>query len=411
MQKSFHYYGTYCAAYLAGYSHEECLAIGYCSQLVDRCSKTFLKDVGGPQDAATTQLTSEMARAKNDPFGIREVTRIWASFHFLPHDLYANPGKGGKRYRNKFRLICGPNGSLVADTVHLAKGKSLQAAGIAMHVLADTWAHSYFAGTPSLVINNTNRFFVELVPDGTGAFIERPVKFRHNPTAEDDYEEGLYTNSVFQVNEEAVMNLGHGRAGHLPDLSFIRYRYAPAWGNYEEILKDNPSDFYHAFTQMVYALKYLHGEQDSFTTNTYDTESVEDLKDEIMLMLERRQHEDGACADWCALAQKLSGQEIPDFDLDAYREEYEQAPKNEKAGTFLDNFFQAALAHKGMVVDRIFTSGNPLAGRSSGFSDTAFESLTPENAAHGRVAPISAAREQAQEKVCAETSEVGGENG
>ena len=64
MQKSFHYYGTYCAAYLAGYSHEECLAIGYCSQLVDRCSKTFLKDVGGPQDAATTQLTSEMARSR-----------------------------------------------------------------------------------------------------------------------------------------------------------------------------------------------------------------------------------------------------------------------------------------------------------------------------------------------------------
>ena len=196
MQKSFHYYGTYCAAYLAGYSHEECLAIGYSAQLVDRCSRTFLKNVGGPLDAATTQLTSEMASAQNAPFGIRDVTRIWASFHFLPHDLYADPGKGGKRYRNKFRMICGPNGSLVADTVNLAKGKSLQAAGIAMHVLADTWAHSYFAGTPSLVINNTNRFFVELVPDEAGNVVERPVKFRHNPTAEDDYEEGLYTNSV-----------------------------------------------------------------------------------------------------------------------------------------------------------------------------------------------------------------------
>ena len=373
MQKSFHYYGTYCAAYLAGYSHEECLAIGYSAQLVDRCSRTFLKNVGGPLDAATTQLTSEMASAQNAPFGIRDVTRIWASFHFLPHDLYADPGKGGKRYRNKFRMICGPNGSLVADTVNLAKGKSLQAAGIAMHVLADTWAHSYFAGTPSLVINNTNRFFVELVPDEAGNVVERPVKFRHNPTAEDDYEEGLYTNSVFQVDEDAVMNLGHGRAGHLPDLSFIRYRYAPAWGNYEEILKDNPSDFFHAFTQMVYALKYLHGEHDSFSTNTYDFEAVEDLKEEIMRMLETRQHEDGACADWCALGQKLSGQAIPDFDLDTYRKEYEAAPKNGKEGTYLDRFFQAALAHKAMVVDRVFTSGNPLAGRSSGFSETGGE--------------------------------------
>ncbi|MBQ9021903.1 MAG: hypothetical protein IJ131_01840 [Eggerthellaceae bacterium] len=371
MQKSFHYFGTYCAAYLAGYSHEECLAIGYSAQLVDRCSRTFLKDVGGPQTAATTQLTSEMAKAKNDPFGIRDVTRIWASFHFLPHDLYADPGKGGKRYRNKFRMICGPNGSLLADTVRLAKGKSVQAAGIAMHVLADTWAHRYFAGTPSLVINNTNRFFVELVPDETGALVERPVKFRHNPTADDDYEKGLYTNSVFQVDEDAVMNLGHGRAGHLPDLSFARYRYVPAWGNYEEILKDNPSDFFSAFTQMVYALKFLHGEHDSFSTDTYDTEAVRSLKEDIMRILEARQHEDGACADWCALGQRLSGHSIPDFDLAAYRDEYEQAPKGEKSGTYLDFFFQAAMAQKAMVVDRVHASGNPLAGRSSGFDDAA----------------------------------------
>ena len=29
-----------------------------------------------------------------------------------------------------------------------------------MHVLADTWAHRNFAGTPSLVINNTTGYFV-----------------------------------------------------------------------------------------------------------------------------------------------------------------------------------------------------------------------------------------------------------
>ena len=55
MEKSFHYYGTYCAAYLAGCSHEESLEICYSAQLVDHCSKTFLKRIGGPLSAATTQ--------------------------------------------------------------------------------------------------------------------------------------------------------------------------------------------------------------------------------------------------------------------------------------------------------------------------------------------------------------------
>ena len=165
MERSFHYYGTYCAALLAGYSVEESQELCYSAFLVDKFSRTFLERIGGPDSAATTQLPVEMASARIDPIGLADITRIWASFHFLPYDLNAQVNKGGRKYRNKYRLICGPNGELVVDTVNLAKGKGLQAAGLAMHVLADTWAHRYFAGTPSLVINNTNRFFVELVPD------------------------------------------------------------------------------------------------------------------------------------------------------------------------------------------------------------------------------------------------------
>ena len=365
MQKSFHYYGTYCAATLAGYEHEESLQICYSAQLVDWFSKAYLKSIKGPIGAATTQLPSEMASAGSDPLGVRDVTRIWASFHFLPRDLNAEPGKGSKRYKNKFRMICGPNGSLVAETVELAKGKSPAAAGVAMHVLADTWAHQYFAGTPSLVINNTNRFFVELLPTPDGGFEERPVKFRHLPNVDDDIVEGRYTNTVFQATEDAVMNLGHGRAGHLPDYSFMRYRYAPSWGNYEEILKDNPSDYYHAFTQMVYALKYLRGtgEADAFELETYDTAAVAELEERLRTMLETRQSEEDTRAEWRALGEELSGHEIPDFDLDAYRNEYIEAPDDTKDETFLGQFILAALAQKSLLVSRMHASGNPLAGR------------------------------------------------
>ena len=139
MQADFHYYATYCAAYLAGYSHEEALALCYSDQFVS-----------ASVHAATSQSQAELVDTRADIVGLQDITRIWASFHFLPKDLYAKTPRATKTYKNKYRLICGPNGALVKDTVELAKGKSIQAAGIAMHVLADTWAHMNLQALPPL---------------------------------------------------------------------------------------------------------------------------------------------------------------------------------------------------------------------------------------------------------------------
>ncbi len=361
MQEDFHYYAAYCAAFLAGYSHEESLAVAYSDQFTDCCSRTLLTSLKAPAAAATTQLQLEMMDARTDLSGLQDITRIWASFHFLPKDLYADVQHSGKRYRSKFRLICGPNGDLLADTINLAKDKGLQAAGLAMHVLCDTWAHSYFAGTPSLVINNTNYHFFELLPEGDD-FAEREIKFVHNPTAPDDLEKGVYTNSLFQSDENSVMNLGHGRAGHLPDYSFMRYRYLPAWGDYREIIKDNPSDYRHAFAQMVFALRYLRGDEPSFERDCYDWESMAPYEDEIRTILEKRQL--NACIDWKAFGENLSGKTIDDFDVAKYQDEYRMASKDEKDVTFLGRFFLSAMAQKSMVTGKIFQSGNMLAGYS-----------------------------------------------
>lgn len=371
MQKDFHYYATYCAAFLAGYSHEESLAICYSAQFVDLCSATLLSKLKAPRSAATTQLQLEMMETRTDRIGLQNITRIWASFHFLPYDLTAKIKKCGRRYLRKYRLICRPNGDLVAETVKLAKGRSLQAAGVAMHVLADTWAHSYFAGTPSLVINNTNYHFYELIPEEDG-FSERKIKFIHSTSAPDDLENSVYVNSLFQTSENSIMNLGHGRAGHLPDYSFIRYKYLPAWADYEEIVKDNPKEYYCAFCQMVYALRFLRGEIGSFEKNTYDTEKVAPWEDRIKEIIARRQTEPGASADWKALCEELSGCEIPDFDVERYEEEYRNSGKEEKDGTFLGRFIIAALAQKSMVTNRIFNSGSKLAGYSVDYEKKGF---------------------------------------
>jgi hypothetical protein len=368
MQKDFHYYATYCAACLAGYSHDESLEIAYSAQLVDLCSRTFLKSIKGPLQAATTQSQLELANAMTDIVGLQDITRIWASFHFLPYDLKADV-KGSGLYRSKYRLICNTNGELAAETVRLAKDRGTQAAGIAMHVLADTWAHRYFAGTPSLVINNVNYHFYEMLPDGK----ERQITFRHSASAGDDPEQGLYTSSIYQYTEDSIMNLGHGRAGHFPDYSFARYRYLPAWGNYEEIVKDNPSDYMNAFCQMIYALKYLRGETDTFETAVYDTDAVASRRDEIEELLNKRQTD--SCRDWMALGTRISGHETEDFELNKYAGEYMNAGQDEKDDTFLGRFIIAALRQKSMVTNRIFKSGNFLAGYSIDFKEKGFKGI------------------------------------
>ena len=357
MQEDFHYYATYSAAYIAGFSHEESMIIAFCDNFTDSCTHTFLNKIGGPHLAQTTQLTLEMADTRTDALGLQMISRTWASFHFLPGDLYAEV-KGSKKYKDKYRLICNPNSDLVVKTVNLAKGKDLSAIGLSMHILSDTWAHRYFAGTPSLVINNVPPNVYEIFPDGH----EELLEFWSKPGRKEDVDKRNYINSIFQPSENSVMNLGHGRCGHLPDYSFIRYKYMPAWKNYDEVIKDNPSDYMHAFTQMIYALKFLRGNEPFFEKDHYDTEAISKWKDEITSIFEKRQINSNE--DWKKFGEKLTGKSIPDYDPDRFNDEYMNASEDEKPETVLGKFFNAAISQKAMVTDEVFKSGNKLLGIS-----------------------------------------------
>ena len=300
-----------------------------------------------------------MIDARTDILGLQNITRIWASFHFLPRDLLAEVPGSGINYRNKYRLIAGPNGPLIQETVELARDSSLQAAGIAMHVLADTWAHANFAGTPSLVINNTDSHFYELIPEADG-FTRRKITFGHSVGGSDNLKTSHYNNSIYQSTENSIMNLGHGRAGHLPDYSFVRYVYLPAWGGFREIVKDNPHDYLHAFAQMVYALEILRENTRFFLRDKYAWETIDPWIDEIRRIIAVRRTDDSE--DWKALGETITGETIEPFDLNKYQSEYINAGKKEKESTFLGRFFKAAIAHKSMVTQQIIISGNHLVG-------------------------------------------------
>ena len=382
MQLDFHYYATYCAAFLAGYSHEESLEICRSAQFVDDCSRTLLSRIHAPLAGATTQLQLELMDTKTDQIGLQDITRIWASFHFLPYDLHAKPQKGFRKYREKYQLICNPNGPLLTDTVNLAKGGGLEAAGIAMHVLADTWAHRYFAGTPSLVINNTEFHFYELISEN-GIETERQISFRHTMNKPDDPAISDYVNSLYYFSEKSIMNLGHARAGHLPDYSYIRYKYLPAWADYEAVIKDNPADYMNAFCQMVYALSFLHGDEPVFLPDRYAFETVAPWKDAIRSILEKRQTD--ACDDWNLFAQSLSGEMIPAYETDGWQAEYMAAEgEEEKAQTHLGRFLLSALEQKSMITNRIHAAGNHLAGISVDYNERGFHGIRDYKRLAGR---------------------------
>ena len=360
MQKDFHYYACYAAAILAGYEHEDALKIAYSNQFTDECTVAFLGKLKGPKAAATTQSPAEILDARTDLIGLQSITRIWSSFHFLPYDLYAEVPGRPRRYREKYRLICNSNGPLLEDTVRLAYGRGVQATGLAMHILCDTWAHKYFAGTPSLVINNTNYYFYEIDDNNE----EIQISFRHSVTSPDDPQSHKYTNSLYQGKENNLMNLGHGRAGHFPDYSYAKYKYMPAWDGYRVVIKDNPSDYMHAFAQMIYALKYLRGINAEFEKNRYDFESFSSIRERIEGIIKTRKII--TCEEWKALGEELSHESIPDFDVNLYQQEYLGAQsEEEKENTFLGRYFLAALAQKNMVTNRIYSSGNRLAGSAA----------------------------------------------
>ena len=170
------------------------------------------------------------------------------------------------------------------------------------------------------------------------------------------------------------MSLGHGRAGHLPDYCFIRYKYLPAWGGYEQIIKDNPSDYRHAFCQMIYAMQYLRGEYDAFECGRYAEEAIAPYEEDIARIFATRQLD--ASRDWQALGEKISGCQIDPFDIERYQQEYLDADESGKDATFLGKFFLAAMAQKSMVTNRIYHSGNKLAGYSVDYDQKGFKGIS-----------------------------------
>ena len=94
------------------------------------------------------------------------------------------------------------------------------------------------------------------------------------------------------------------------------------------------------------------------TQDTYAAEEITPYIDTIRGIIAKRQVD--ASNDWKAFGESLTGEKIPDFDMDEHVAEYMGSDK--KSDTYLGKFFQAALSQKQMVSTRIMESGSRLAG-------------------------------------------------
>jgi hypothetical protein len=212
---------------------------------------------------------------------LEKIRGIWVPFHFLPGNFkfkdntltseYAYTGEKhvettlrgydykegkdkGDRDKKDFCMMCLHDGPLVSkmlnDTENFIGGDSedlekLILIGIRMHVLADTWAHEYFAGTPNYWVNDVSK-------------VEK----------ENGKHYGLIGPTCY-----SMVYLGHAGAGHLPDYGYLSYKYTAKWSK-EPIEIDNQSRFFEAFCQMTNAMSVFKQNRQISDDECSDVHSV-----------------------------------------------------------------------------------------------------------------------------------------
>lgn len=368
MNLDFHYYATMVAACFAGFSKDEADVIANAAQYVDEhCADNIqrqsLIELGVEPRTTCMQMTEyekyyvKLNFASWTDAELCELQGIWIPFHFLPGNLHNEiPYEGNDTYKNngalmnRFRLLCNSNSELVSVCMNKTienyrETKNLCRVGLMMHVLADTWAHKYYLGRPEKYTNNI-----------TNAKVKQGDAWK-NVTYSGDDNPGKCEYTSFPVRmltEQGISFLGHAQAGHMPDYSFLTYSYQAEWKSKgAAVIKDNPTDFMNAFTQMVYALKCIR-QGSLFQLNTFDSmaeyQSYEaDYQNAIKTI------QTDASTSWMKLAGKVMGSMPYLYDRNYFTDEFKES--TQKTNTEYYRFAIAARDHYHVVDDYLKTYG------------------------------------------------------
>ncbi len=337
MNIDFHYYGTYSAARISGFSHEDSCKIAWAAETVDENNlvniyktKTYKEESKKDFDKRDVRIISTFEKTSensNDSIrywrknpnneNIARIRSVWLAFHFLPGNFKAAAPADGiiehegtketadvlnifteyekydeldmqllcRNNSNTSRIMIGSARQQYQEYLEKEKDAGLYAIGVAMHVLADTWAHEFFTGSPNYWTNDAEGFRVK-------ASAMKRILIDH------DKIEKYFSGTVSGVQDNSIFYMGHGRAGHCPDYDFLEYYYVPRWKKekkefgYAKLI-NNPNRFQNAFAQMIDAMKYIRGEMDEFPLREYnlvrdksvyaDNSDIAAVKEEIFL--------------------------------------------------------------------------------------------------------------------------------
>lgn len=381
MDIDFHYYATYAAGLLAGYTKKEMDIIAYSAQFVDEFNLSYgygsepwsfpqTKNLSEPFYGRLRYIETDEVGCKISPrrtvqtpgdivLDSRIRTDMWVVYHFLPGNFTPTGKNAHPQYRmrsgissQKMKLLCRPFSTMAIDMINdLLNSKDCsyfqQLIGLKMHVFCDTWAHQDFIGEGASEINDCAGYynFYEVEPN-----ILEQLNWSITSTSMG------YAPKIPQLGGPLEKGyVGHGRLGHFPDYGWCKYYYTPSWlqtGSKRMILRNNPQEYETAFFEMVkvmYATRH-----DEINTYPYpdsqfkpewrsdphkEQEVIKKVRDAITLNPSKYLYDskrnvvDFSCTMWLDLIAELSGEaSLPIFENDKWKKEAQQNGKLTRNG-------------------------------------------------------------------------------
>ncbi len=399
MEKDLHYYGTYTAAILAGYNEQDAQTISYAAQYVDDSTLYQInstlnisqihtieeyismtperwQELAGIDfvPIITSQTNTEIffsnVKSNFTSDAENELRKIWCPFHFLPGNFDTNTAKRihyngcqdyesiiykwkyGLRSQWELNLLCQKSSSMVQFMIDDIINNQLLDAnvkkvliGIRMHVLADTWSHMWYAGTPSWCMNEA----AQNVYNNTNGKHDK-VSWGLLP--------GQEVSTPPSVSFYSAAYLGHGRMGHLPDLPWLEYQYKPQWSS-DDLFKSNPSDFLTGVKQMVTALKCIRENKPFNVENLDNTLDINTISN-IYAILSKEQNlgisDEGRLKERCSLWKENISQGIITQGNRNVPEDYNPDTWNKDNPNF-KNFHIAAKYHQDSIIGELANNG------------------------------------------------------
>lgn len=207
MQTDFHFYCIGVLAKAAGFSKDDALTIAYASQYVDDAIESEQIAVG---DLFFDPVRTAHMGLRAFDWGIQK--RVYIPFHFIPPSPI-------RSLQNSF--VTAPDSAFALKVLEEAcqeehSSRCLCRIGIALHTLADTWAHRGFSGRQHG---------------------ENDVESIHH------YKKGKWK-SLFLENIflDVLPQIGHTEAGNYPDLPFLRWKYDRPFIK-QVVERNNTNDF------------------------------------------------------------------------------------------------------------------------------------------------------------------------